>query len=231
MTLDSSFNSSAADENIRQENGCFPKGIYVTDSDCKSASGIEEVSARKQPNLSPSAQSTSWSYLFLHNMKVDKFEQQVRKDGRYRCFIHRTYQYQPRNEYNQGVKRAYKPTISGLVFMQGEASELQSYLDEQFSPYHLVKDRTTGVAATIPDAQMQPFMRMMKDAPTQIQILDNPITHFADGRRRLRIVSGVFTGYEGYLVRIDRDRKLVMDLGGITIAIGNVHNEEFIATE
>ena len=42
-----------------------------------------------------------------------------------------------------------------------------------------------------------------------------------------------FTGdpYEGYIVRIDRDRQLVFDFGGRAVAIRGVHKEDFEVVE
>ena len=81
--------------------------------------------------------------------------------------------------------------------------------------------------AAIPDAQMQPFCQYMQLASTQIQILTKPIDQYAKGQIRLRVLTGLFAGQEGYLVRIARDRKLVIDFGGLAVAIGGVHGEQF----
>ena len=83
----------------------------------------------------------------------------------------------------------------------------------------------------ISDAQMQPFMAVAGQDPTMVRFLDKPIGHFAAGNVRLRVLSGPLAGQEGYLVRIARDRKLVMEIGGMTVAIGNVHKEQFAPAE
>lgn len=38
-------------------------------------------------------------------------------------------------------------------------------------------------------------------------------------------------GLEGYIIRIDRDRRLVMDIGGMSVAISGVHAEHFEEVE
>lgn len=48
---------------------------------------------------------------------------------------------------------------------------------------------------------------------------------------KLRVLSGPFKDYEGYIVRIDRDRQLVFDFGGIAVAIRGVHKEDFEVVE
>lgn len=48
---------------------------------------------------------------------------------------------------------------------------------------------------------------------------------------KLRVLTDPFTGYEGYIVRIDRDRQLVFEFGGYAVAIRGVHNEDFEVVE
>lgn len=210
----------------------LPKDNYRTETNCLLGWGREErplFSLDKSPLRFES--STSWSYLFIRTMSVAKFEAIVTKDVLFqRCgfryFIHKSYKYKKRTE-KSGVEKRKQPTISGLVFLQGRPSELQAYLNQRFYPCRLVKDRSTGRVAAIPDAQMQPFCQYMQLASTQIQILTKPIDQYAKGQIRLRVLTGLFAGQEGYLVRIARDRKLVIDFGGLAVAIGGVHGEQF----
>ena len=39
--------------------------------------------------------------------------------------------------------------------------------------------------------------------------------------------TGILKGQEGYLIRIARDRKLVMKIGDMVVAIGGIYKEEF----
>ena len=48
---------------------------------------------------------------------------------------------------------------------------------------------------------------------------------------KLRVLTGVLRGQEGYVVRILRDRQLVMEFGGYAVAISNVHREDFEIAE
>jgi hypothetical protein len=57
--------------------------------------------------------------------------------------------------------------------------------------------------------------------------LQHPIGHYAEGNVRLRVLTGILKGQEGYLIRIARDRKLVMKIGDMVVAIGGVHKEQF----
>ncbi|MCM1312789.1 MAG: hypothetical protein NC252_07850 [Roseburia sp.] len=120
-----------------------------------------------------------------------------------------------------------KPTISGLVFVQGYSDDIKNYLRQNFSEYHLAINCSTKRIAVISDSVMQPFMRISEYEPTRIRFLMHPLDHYAQGRPLVRFTSGILHGCEGYIVRIDRDRKLVMQIGDMTVAIGNIHKEQF----
>lgn len=124
-----------------------------------------------------------------------------------------------------------RPTISGLIFIQGKIKVIRKYLWERFPQYHLVNDCSTRKAAVIPDSVMQPFMRIANTDPSRIRFLVNPLTHYAEGNTLVEIMTGPLSGLQGYIIRIDRDRKLVIGVGDMTVAIGGVHKENFEKVE
>lgn len=143
-------------------------------------------------------------------------------------FIHQTYQYCYKNEAEKkGVKKILEPSVSGLVFLQGTVKGIQEFLKQYFPQYHLVNDCSTGKPASIRDTIMQPFMNVMHTHPEQITFLRDPFEKFSRDHVKLRVLTGPFAGYEGYIVRIDRDRQLVFDFGGYAVALRGVHNEDF----
>lgn len=137
---------------------------------------------------------------------------------------------------NQEIKPTGKPTegrptISGLIFIQGKTKVIKKYLWERFPQYHLVNDCSTRKAAVISDSVMQPFMRIANTDPSRIRFLVNPLTHYAEGNTLVEIMTGPLAGLQGYIIRIDRDRKLVIGVGDMTVAIGGVHKENFEKVE
>ena len=173
-----------------------------------------------------------WGYLFIHNKTAQVFEREMdsynenNPQSAHACFIHRSFTYRQKNE-NGGVKKELKPTISGLVFLQGRTVDLQKFLRARYPQYHLVNDRCKGLPASISDRVMQPFMTVLKDNPERVTFLRDPFEKFAREHARLRVLTGLFAGCEGYIVRIDRDRQLVFDFGGYAVAIRGVHKEDF----
>ena len=165
----------------------------------------------------------------VHNSKVRKLEVLLENDGR-TYFVHKTVRYF-RKLGKQKVQHQEVPTVSGLVFFQGYPEEIQAYLDQNFTHARLCKNCSTGKVAEIPDTQMQPFMRVAEISPERIRFRLHPYHYYARNRILLRISTGEMAGLEGYIIRIDRDRRLVMDVGGLSVAISGIHAEHFEEVE
>lgn len=227
MTQDCSLPSSTADVKT-YENKCFQKGINIVGADEKSASkvkGMPDSEEGKAP----------WGYLFIQHYVAESFDKKLEKynfDGDFipNCFIHRTLSYK-RKPNGKGVMKEEKPTVSGLVFLQGETKELVAFLKRNFPRYHLVNNCMTGKPASILNSIMEPFMKVMESDPERVTFLRDPFIKFAKEHVKLRVLTGLFAGQEGYVVRVKRDRQLVMDFGGYAVAISGVHNEDFEVAE
>lgn len=74
-------------------------------------------------------------------------------------------------------------------------------------------------------------MHVMQTEPERVTFLRDPFIKFAQDHVKLRILTGIMAGQEGYVVRILKNRQLVMDFGGYAVAINNVHNEDFEIAE
>ena len=244
MEQDCTVSQSTADE-IKSfqttESKGFPEGTHVSELDELTGSAIKkcsqvnkETETEKEnesiPEVVPSNDDkdncTSWSYLFVHNQKVKSIEEQLKKDG-VTHFVHKTIKYVPRHRNRGGMREVEAPSVSGLIFLQGNPEILQDYLDKNIKPYKLCKNCSTGKVATIPCNQMEPFMRVAETEPERLRFLLRPFVYYSKNRTLLRIVTGEYAGIEGYVIRIARDRKLVMDVGGMAVALSGVHAERF----
>lgn len=185
-----------------------------------------------------------WSYLFIRKRDAEYFSLKTETEGGFKTFIHRTIITDASGKSEKGKPNGSaqdreasngtiegRPTISGLIFIQGKTKVIRKYLWERFPQYHLVNDCSTRKAAVIPDSVMQPFMRIANTDPSRIRFLVNPLTHYAEGNTLVEIMTGPLAGLQGYIIRIDRDRKLVIGVGDMTVAIGGVHKENFEKVE
>lgn len=173
---------------------------------------------------------TSWCYMFIHNREAAKFSEYAASEAGFKTFVHRTLNYKKPTE-KYGDVEGGRPTISGLLFIQGNDKKIKNYLRTYFPQYHVVNDCSTRRTAVIPDMVMQAFMKVSSADPTKIRFMLNPLNHYAKGNTLVRVMTGPMAGLEGYIIRIDRDRRLVMGVGDMTVAIGGVHKEHFEAVE
>lgn len=202
------------------------------------------ASTDKEPTRDRSQVPVPWSYLFIRKRDAEYFSLKAETEGGFRTFIHRTIVTDASGKSEKGKPNGSaqdreasngttegRPTISGLIFIQGKTKVIRKYLWERFPQYHLVNDCSTRKAAVIPDSVMQPFMRIANTDSSRIRFLVNPLTHYAEGNTLVEIMTGPLAGLQGYIIRIDRDRKLVIGVGDMTVAIGGVHKENFEKVE
>lgn len=202
------------------------------------------ASTDMEPTRDQSQAPAPWSYLFIRKRDAEYFSLKAETEGGFRTFIHRTIVTDASGKSEKGKPNGSaqdreasngttegRPTISGLIFIQGKTKVIRKYLWERFPQYHLVNDCSTRKAAVIPDSVMQPFMRIANTDPSRIRFLVNPLTHYAEGNTLVEIMTGPLAGLQGYIIRIDRDRKLVIGVGDMTVAIGGVHKENFEKVE
>lgn len=213
------------------------KNFGETDMETPASMDMESTRDRSQVPV-------PWSYLFIRNRDAEYFSLKAETEGGFRTFIHRTIVTDASGKSEKGKPNGSaqdreasngttegRPTISGLIFIQGKTKVIKKYLWERFPQYHLVNDCSTRKAAVIPDSVMQPFMRIANTDPSRIRFLVNPLTHYAEGNTLVEIMTGPLAGLQGYIIRIDRDRKLVIGVGDMTVAIGGVHKENFEKVE
>lgn len=185
--------------------------------------GSERFSEPEVKKCAVANDTASWCYLFVHHCKVETVSKRLEKDG-FTVFVHKSVVY--KREKKRIVENE-QPTISGLVFIQGDGNEIQGFLKKVFFNLHLVNDCSTGKIAVIPDNVMRPFMQISEVASTRIRFMPHTIDYYSVGNPLVRITSGVLAGVEGYRIRISRNKCLVTSIGGMTVAIGDVYRESF----
>lgn len=163
-----------------------------------------------------------WYYIYVKSNMQEHVLRILKQ--RFNIFVHKTSKYK---RVKKHVVKEDVPTISGLVFVQGNMSEIQSVLKEHCIGIYLVKDKSTGLPAVIQDKYMQTFIRLSQMSPFKIRFMPHSLDYYSEGHPLVKIASGILDGVEGYQVRISRDKCLVTTIGGLTIAIGGVYKENF----
>lgn len=120
------------------------------------------------------------------------------------------------------MKVKEEETLKNLIFIQTDAEihSVANAIDGLRGPYI---DRTTGKPAVVPDMEMQRFMDFLQAKNMNALILQDPYQRFKVCQK-VRVRAGDFEGVEGYVFRIRGDRKLVISLSSMAVAISGIHH-------
>lgn len=164
-----------------------------------------------------------WFYLFTYRSKADKVSKKLQE--RFQTFIHKTVVY---NRRGKNIIKEEKPSVSGLIFVRGDCCDaIQKFLDTNFPGMYLVRDYYTKRTVSIPHRVMLPFMRISQLSADRIRFMPNSFGYYSSGHTLVTVTSGVLAGLEGYVVRIAREKRLVISVGSMTVAISRVSKETF----
>ena len=123
--------------------------------------------------------------------------------------------------------RELMPAINNLIFVhstQKRISELKMK-NEVLEPLRYMMDHTSGKESeimTVPDRQMENFMRVASMTDDSVMFLDNETIVGKEGKR-VKIMGGAFEGVTGVIRRVKRCKRVVVELEGIaSVAIAFV---------
>ena len=112
--------------------------------------------------------------------------------------------------------------LRNLLFVQTEEdiNALIARTDALKAP---LIDCSTNLPAMVPDEEMACFMKLLSHNSEWggVKILQSPFSSFIH-HKKVAVTDGPFAGIEGYIVRIRRDRKLVISLCQLSVAISGI---------
>lgn len=174
----------------------------------------------------PNNNTSSWSYIYLHNRRISAFQAMMAEKSAFSSFVFQA----RRRRVGEASAVPSSPrqlVLGGIVFIQGDPVQITRFFHDNDLPYRLVYDCATHEPARIADSVMRPLRQVAAVAGERLTFLPKPFSHYEQGHKLLRIVSGPLQGLEGCVLRIGRDRRLVMGVGNLTVAIADVHREQF----
>ena len=115
----------------------------------------------------------------------------------------------------------------GYLFVKAPLRQLNQALEMITPRRYVTSDMATRKAAEIPEKQMKDFIMVYELAPWNLRFLDVPVSEYAKNHDLVRITGGVLEGAQGYIVRINKDRKLIISLGNMTLAVSGIHSCPF----
>lgn len=119
------------------------------------------------------------------------------------------------------------PAINNLIFIHSSKDRISSLKSTNavLQPLRYMMDRTaqqSHTIMTVPDAQMQNFMRVASKTDDSVMFLNDETVVGKVGKHVL-ITGGVFDGVTGVIRRVKRCKRVVVELEGIaTVAIAFV---------
>lgn len=124
-------------------------------------------------------------------------------------------------------KKCYVPAVHNLIFVHSSRDFLDDYKRKVESDCSLryMMDKSTGLPMAVRDKEMNDFIRVTKENNEGILYLDDPSAAVTKGTP-VEIVSGPFKGVQGRLLRIRRNRKVVLQLVGlVAVAVDGIPME------
>jgi hypothetical protein len=118
-----------------------------------------------------------------------------------------------------GKKSVLTPAIHNLLFVHSTQERLTELkmTREELSPMRYIMKRSLDKQSeilTVPDQQMDNFMRVASVQDDRVMFLDcnNFINKIG---QRVKIIDGFFAGVEGVIKRINKNKRVVVQLEGL----------------
>lgn len=113
-------------------------------------------------------------------------------------------------------KRVRVPAVHNLVFVHATYGRICSLREEPGMrlSFHFFHDRTTRKPLVIPDSQMRNFLLVAGAEEESLLYLSPEEVPFERGRQ-VRVLGGPFAGAVGTMVRLRKDRRVVVQVQGV----------------
>lgn len=115
------------------------------------------------------------------------------------------------------------PAVHNLIFIQSSREHLDA-LKKQVdlvTPMRYMIDKATHLPIIIPERQMNDFIAVAGTLDEQLIYMKDVNAGIQKGDR-VQIISGKFAGIEGDVLRIKRDRRVVITINGV-VAVATAH--------
>lgn len=114
-------------------------------------------------------------------------------------------------------RRILVPSVHNLIFVRMDAQSLRQ-LKTTALPIRYMMDCETRRPITVPDKQMEDFMRIVASGIEHVEVVEAQAVRFTEGDR-VRVTAGPFCGIEGLYVRYKGHSKVALSIGGLLTAL------------
>ena len=120
--------------------------------------------------------------------------------------------------------KALVPAINNLVFVRSTKNDIDEIKKEKAGiiPIRYIIDKSTCNPIIVPETQMRNFIIVAGCLDEQLLYLDENIETVLKKGDKVRVMGGAFAGVEGVILRIKRDRRVVVSIKGL-IAVATAY--------
>lgn len=167
------------------------------------------------PPVVPTSEDTETKHWFVMRSSYSremKAKDLLDKDG-FECYVPTR---QERIERNGKIEQRTVAVVHNLLFVHSTREALDPWkrIHEEEAALRYTIDKSTGKPMIVDNKSMQDFMRVIAQADDSLLFLDNPDIILTKGQK-VEIILGPLKGVQGYILRIRRDRRVVVSLHGI----------------
>lgn len=126
--------------------------------------------------------------------------------------------------------RVPAPAVSRLLFVRTTAEqvlalEARAAADPRRCQFFIYRNMARTAPQVIPEAQMRMFILVSSAGEADLVYLDpDTMPPYRTGQR-VRVIEGIFSGAEGYVRRVRRDRRVVVEIEGLcAVALPFLHH-------
>ena len=172
------------------------------------------VSTDGCPQDLPKTAAPQWHVMRSAYCREMKALQLLQRDG-FECYVP---QRTVRVEKGGKVITKVVPVVHNLVFVFSTRALISPWkrAHEADASLRYTIDRNTGLPMVVSTKAMEDFMRVTREAD-DILFLDNPDVVVTKGQR-VEVIAGPFKGVQGHVLRIRRDRRVVVSIEGVVAA-------------
>lgn len=138
------------------------------------------------------------------------------------CFIPMKYKVIVKDERRQHI---LVPAIHNIVFVNSIRALLDDYIVQKggFYSVQYMRDLVTNEPIIIPQQQMINFMLVTGTHLDNLIYLNDNFEKFTH-HEKVQVTGGILEGMEGHVVRIRKDRKVVVSIYGVVaVAVSGIH--------
>ena len=205
------------------------------DDNTRKATCVPDAGTRSCAQPSPLTSHLSWFPMYVSYCQELKVRDALEKEG-VKCFLPMV---EKTARVGKKLVHSVEPAIHNLIFVYSDRDQLRdlkmfnrdcSYM--QFMTIHPRSDAQSSVVITVPDHQMEQFIRAMSVEGAEEQRTYLPYSEYLGSEgKRVRFIRGAFKGVEGTIKRINNNRHLVIALpyvGALVISISHISDLEIL---